>query len=479
MKKGQVRTPLFDAVLNHAKKKMVSFHTPGHKNGRSIDKRLKNFTGKNIYSMDVTVFDDVDSLHHPTGPIKEAEELAASAFGVKHSFFLVNGSTSGVQAMIMSVCNPTDEIIVSRNTHKSVIGGIILSGASPVYIRPNIHEELNLLYNLSPVQVEQALKRHPKAKAVLISSPTYHGICTDTKKIAKIVHEHKKLLLVDEAWGPHLRFHKDFPLSAIDAGADIIVQSAHKIGSAMSQGSILQVNSNRVDINKVKKIVSMLQSTSPSYIILASLDMARKQLVTEGKSLLTRLIKLIKKTSSEINKIEDLSCLKEKDLGEGYSLDCSKLSINVSELGITGHEVSRLLNKKYNIQIDCSNYYNIIAICGLGTDEQDLKKLVKALGDISKKYNKKKPLKPLPYLPLETEMVLTPAHALAKKVKRLPLKDAVGMISTEIFSLYPPGIPILVPGERVNKEVCRYLEELQKVDPDIKGKKIEVVSEKW
>ncbi|MFH1784352.1 MAG: aminotransferase class I/II-fold pyridoxal phosphate-dependent enzyme [bacterium] len=477
MKKDQNRTPLFDAVLGHAKRKMASFHTPGHKNGRSIDTRLKRFSGSNIFFMDVTVFPDVDSLHHPKGPLKEAQELSAEAFGVKHSFFLVNGSTSGVQAMILIACNPGDEIIVSRNTHKSVIGGIILSGASPIYVTPHMHEKLNLFYDLAPEQIEKALRRHPKAKAVLISSPTYHGICTDIGKIARIVHKRKKILLVDEAWGPHLKFHKSLPPSAVDCGADLVVQSAHKVGSAMSQGSLLQVNSNAVDMERAKRIVSMLQSTSPSYIILCSLDLARRQFAKEGKAILGKLLKLLHKAARDINRIKGVSCLVKQDLDKGYLLDRTKLSISVRELGISGHDISRFLNKKYNIQVDCSNVYNIIAIAGLGTDKADLDKLVYALKDIADKYRKAKPLRELPFLPLETEMVMTPADALARKSEKVSLKKAVGKVSAEIFSMYPPGIPILIPGELIKKEVCDYLDELKDVDPDVKGKKVKVVCE--
>ncbi len=483
MKLEQVRTPLFDAVLNHAKKKTTSFHTPGHKNGRSIDKRFKNFAGENIFFMDVTVFDEVDSLHDPRGPLKEAQMLTAEAFGVKHSFFLINGSTSGIQAMFMSACNPGDEIIISRNIHKSVISGIILSGTSPIYVKPCLHKSLNILYNLSSPQVEEELEKHPDVKAVFVTSPTYHGICTDIKKIAKITHKYKKLLLVDEAWGPHLKFHKDFPVSAIDAGADIVVQSAHKVGSAMSQGSLLHVNSNRVDINRVKKIISMLQSTSPSYITLASLDLARKQLATEGEFLLNKLINLIKQTVLKINNIKGISCLTKKDLKDGYSLDCTKLSINVAELGLSGYEVSKFLNEKYNIQVDCENFYNLIAITGLGTTKDDLEKLVFALTDISKKYSKGKELVSLPPLSFETEKVLNPSCALTKKLKKINLLDAVGMISAEIISLYPPGIPVIVPGERITEEVCEYLKELSKINVGLKGKQnsllrqIDVVSE--
>ncbi|MFH1238903.1 MAG: aminotransferase class I/II-fold pyridoxal phosphate-dependent enzyme, partial [bacterium] len=392
------------------------------------------------------------------------------AYGAKHSFYLVNGSTSGVQSMLLSACRPGDEIIVSRNTHKSLMSGVILSRTLPIYLKPLMHETLHVLYDLSPAQIEEALRKHPRAKAVFISRPTYNGVCSDIKEIARITKKYKKLLLVDEAWGTHLKFHPDFPVSALEAGADMVVQSIHKIASAMSQGSVLHVNSAAVDINWVKKVVSMLQSTSPSYVILASLDMARKQLAVEGKIRLTKLLKLLDKASRELNQIDGVSCLRKEDLLEGYDLDYTKLSINCSAIGLSGYEVSKYLTQKYNIQVDCENFYNLIAIAGLGTDEGDLDKLVAAIRDIAKKYGRKKPLAALPPLSYETEMVMSPAATLGKEIKKIPLKDAVGMISAEIFSIYPPGIPVVVPGERITQEVYEYLKELNKINIGIKGK---------
>jgi arginine decarboxylase len=467
----QHRTPLFDTVLKHARKRTVSFHTPGHKNGRSIDRRLTDFIGKNIFFMDVTVFSEVDSLHDPKGPIKKAQELAAKAYGAKYSFFLVNGSSCGVQSMLLAACNPGDQIILSRNTHKSVMGGIILSEAAPIYLQPLMHESLHVLYDLSARQIEEAIKKYPQAKAVFISRPTYNGICSDIKEIARITRKYKKLLLVDEAWGTHLRFHPGFPASALEAGADMVVQSVHKIGSAMSQGSILHVNSDRVDVNRVRKVVSMLQTTSPSYIILASLDLARRQLAVEGKIRLSKLLKLLNKSSEEMNRIKGVSCLRKTDLMDGYSLDHTKLTINCSELGLTGYEVSKYLTEKYNIQVDCENFYNLIAIAGLGTDKSDLDKLVAAIRDIAAKYGRKKPLEPLPPLSFKTEMAMPPVETLTKKTRRITFKHAIGMISAEIFSIYPPGIPVLVPGERITREVYEYLKELNKINIGIKGKK--------
>lgn len=465
----QSRTPLFDTVLNHAKKRMVSFHTPGHKNGQSIDKRLLKFAGRNIFYMDVTVFEEVDSLHDPVHCIKEAQELAAKACGADYSFFLINGSTSGNQAMILTACNTFDEIILPRNTHKSIIGGIILAGATPRYIQPIIDRNNNIVYNISAQQVDDALKKYPNAKAVIITNPTYHGISTNVEEIAKIVHKHGKILLVDEAHGPHFKFSSLLPKSAIECGADMCVQSTHKILSGMSQGSLLLIKGTRIDPRRVKRIVSVLETTSPNYIILASIDLARMQMATRGEEILTKLIYMCEEGRKQINQIEHIACLRAEDLVPGFELDPTKLTIMLGQSGLSGYEVSRLFNQKYNLQVDYEDLYNIIAISGVGTAKKDIARLVFALKDICANLAKKKIIRPLPPLSFSTEMVLNPMQALEMGIKRVPLNKAVGMISAEILSPYPPGIPVLIPGERITKEVCEYLKELVKMGIRISG----------
>ena len=290
--KNQDRTPLFDVLLARAKRGVTSFHTPGHKNGQGIDKRLSSFTGRNMYKLDVTVFPEVDSLHDPVGPIKKAQALMAEAYGVKYSQFLVNGSSVGNIAMLMSACQPGDSVILSRNAHKSTLSGVIMSGVWPIWIQPKVDQHLDIIFDSDAAQIQQALHQFPEAKAVMVTSPTYHGVTTDLKKIADICHANGKMLLVDEAHGAHLKFHKDLPVSAVEAGADMCVQSTHKILSALSQGSVLHVNSDMVDITRVRKILSILQTTSPNYLIMASLDVARRQAFFHGEKIFSRLIRL-------------------------------------------------------------------------------------------------------------------------------------------------------------------------------------------
>jgi len=471
MKLNQKRTPMLNTLLRHARKKMISFHTPGHKNGYGVEKELLDFVGKNFFYMDVTVSHEVDSLHDPRGPLREAQRLMADAYGVKESFFLVNGSTVGNQAMFLSACNPNDSIILSRNIHKSAMSGIILSGVWPIWIQPTVDRKLDIIMDSSPEQIEDALKKFPEAVAVFITSPTYNGVCNNVQKIVDIVHKHDKLLLVDEAWGPHLKFHPDLPKSAVECGADMVVHSVHKILSAMSQGSVLHLNSDSVDPDRVRKVVSLLQTTSPSYPVMASLDLARKQMAIKGERIIERMLKNAEYGRRNINKLDNMSCFTESHLNPDCTLDPTKLTINVKRLGLSGYEVDKLLNKKYNIQVDCSDLFNLIAILGVGTSRYDIKKLVDSLSEIDVKFGGKLLGWEFKIPSLSTEMVYIPRDIILKlSYEEIPLKDSVGYISAETLSPYPPGIPILIPGERITTEIVNYLTELNSSGVQLPGR---------
>lgn len=470
--------PLFDAVFNHAKKNVISFHTPGHKNGEGIHKKLKSFTGKKVYSFDVTVFPEVDSLHDPIGPIKKAQEFMAKTYKVKHSFFLVNGSTTGNIAMFLSACNPGDTVILSRNCHKSVLSGIILSGIWPIWIQPTIDKELDIMFEPTPEEIEEMIKRFPEATAVFITSPTYTGLVPDLIKITEICHKYGKILMVDEAHGPHLKFHKDLPISAVECGADLCVQSTHKILSALSQGAVLHFNSDIIDINRVKKIVSALQTTSPNYLILASIDLARFQATLEAEKKFDKIIKWCQQARKEINTSNSVRCLTKEDAQKrNFELDLTKLTINVSKTQLTGQEVERELANNYNIQVDCADMFNIIAITGIGTQKGDVEALVSAIKKISENNtngNEKKWNLELPEL--SSEVAMLPRDVFfSTQTKRVSLKNAAGHISAQILTPYPPGVPILTPGERISKDVCEYLMGLSEVAVRVSGQETDTL----
>lgn len=473
----QLQAPVFENLLSRSKRQVTSFHTPGHKNGKGLDSKLKEFTGKSAYYFDVTVFPEVDSLHDPVTTIKKAQTLMAESYGVQHSFFLVNGSTVGNQAMLMSACNPGDSVIVSRNAHKSILAGIILAGVWPIWIQPKVDQNLDVLFDPTPEQIEAALNQFPEAKAVFITSPTYNGITADLVKISEIVHRHGKILLVDEAHGPHLKFHEDLPISAVEAGADLCVQSTHKVLSALSQGSVLHFNSELIDVNRVKKVISMLQTTSPNYLILASIDLARRQAVINGERILERVIKLAENARKRINQTSHFFSVTRKEIqARGYDLDVTKLTINVTKSGLSGQEVDAILSKEYNIQVDAADIFNLIAIMGTGTDKQDVDRLVNAIEEIDTKYRGTAMNWSLQIPSLSTEMVMMPREVfLAHKTKRVPISKAVGYIAAQSLTPYPPGIPILIPGERITKEICDYLLNLSAKQLRVSGQETDTL----
>lgn len=473
----QTQTPLFDTLLNHAKNRVVSFHTPGHKNGRGIDPRLRAFTGRNLYYMDVTVFPEVDSLHDPQGPIKKAQQLMARAYGVEHSFFLVNGSSVGNMIMLMSACGPGDSVIISRNAHKSTMAGVVMSGVWPIWIQPKVDQNLDILFDSSAEQIEDALDKYPEAKAVFVTSPTYNGVTTDLVKIAELCHSRGKILLVDEAHGPHLKFHKNLPISAVEAGADMCVQSTHKILSALSQGSVLHVQSDLVDISRVRHIVSMVQTTSPQYITLASLDMARRQAVMQGEKMLGRVMRWGEEGRARINTLKHFTCITRKDIQDrGYDMDVTKLTINVTRTGLSGNEVEDILAKEYNVQVDAADLFNMIAIMGIGSDKSDVKRLVDGLAEIDHKYHGTAQNWLLEIPTLTTEMVMLPREVfLSSTPKRVPLSKAAGHISAQTLTPYPPGIPVLIPGERITRNIVEYLQHLTGKDIRVVGQEGDVL----
>lgn len=462
----QTRAPFFDALKAYTEKDMVGFHTPGHKYGAGIDPEFLDFVGRKTFEIDLCELPEVDNLHDPEHVLKEAMELAAQAYGAEHSFFLVNGSTCGNNTMVLTVCDPGDKILIPRNVHKSIISGVLLSGAIPVYITPTWDRELGIDHNLTPEAVEAALQRHPDVKGLFVVNPTYYGVSSDLRRIAEICHRHGKPLLVDEAHGPHLHFHPEYPLSAVDVGADMVVQSTHKIIAGMTQSSMLHINSGRVDINRARKVLQLMQSTSPNYVLMASLDTARRQMALHGDTLLQHALEISRWARSELNKIPGIHCFGTERVGFPglFALDESKLTINVSGLGVSGFDFCDWLNERHGIQSEMGTLTNVLEIVTFANTQQDMVRLVEAVRSISQDIHTQGiPRQALPLLqqmdlPDLPEAVLTPREAFYAKVETVPFSKSAGRICTEVVSPYPPGIPILVPGERITQELVDYLQ---------------------
>ena len=474
----QFRTPLFDAMVSLAESRKVSFHTPGHKSGKGISTRFRKFVGPKIFSIDLTTLDEVDSLQKPKGVIKEAQELAAKAYGADRSFFLLNGTTGGNHAMILATCNPKDKVLMARNAHKSALAGLIFSGAEPIFFLPEVDENLKMTLNVTYEATRRAIDAHPEAKVLFLTSPNYYGICADLERIISYAHTREMVVLVDEAHGPHLKFHPKLPISAIEAGADMAVQSTHKIIGGMTQASMLHARSSRVDMTTLGAVLRFVQSTSPSYILMASLDLARMQMATEGEKLLDKAIKLAEEARAKINRIPSCFCFDRQMVNNPLfaqmgGLDVTKLTITVRELGLSGYQASQILNNQYHIQVEMADPLNVLVIVSIGDRRDDLNRLVDALREMSKEYHGKGlPTALLPNVGLPTFGIaaqITPREAFFADHMYLPLSESEGRISSEIVTVYPPGIPLLIPGEMITQEVLDYICEMDRLGATVDG----------
>ncbi|WP_316568375.1 aminotransferase class I/II-fold pyridoxal phosphate-dependent enzyme [Neobacillus sp. YIM B06451] len=484
---SQFETPLFTGLVEHAKKNPVQFHIPGHKKGTGIDPEFREFIGDNALSIDLINIGPLDDLHSPKGIIKQAQELAAEAFGADHTFFSVQGTSGAIMTMVMTVCGPGDKIIVPRNVHKSVMSAIVFSGAIPVFIHPEIDENLGISHGITTESVARALDQHPDAKGVLVINPTYFGISADLRKIVEIAHSYNVPVLVDEAHGVHIHFHEDLPLSAMQAGADMAATSVHKLGGSMTQSSILNVREGLVSSKRVQSILSMLTTTSTSYLLLASLDVARKRLATEGRELISKTISLAQSIRKRINEIDRLYCVGPEILKSkaAFDYDPTKLIISVKDLGIPGYEVEKWLRDRHNIEVELSDLYNILCIVTPGDTEREADILVNALRELAEECvegaGKPEPLKVfLPDIPL---LALTPRDAFYSETEVVPFEESEGRITAEFIMVYPPGIPIFIPGEIITKENLLYIQKNLEVGLPVQGpeddqiKKIRVIKE--
>ncbi|HEX7056009.1 MAG TPA: aminotransferase class I/II-fold pyridoxal phosphate-dependent enzyme [Bacilli bacterium] len=466
------RTPLFSALKRHAEKNPLQFHIPGHKKGAGMEPEFREFIGDRALSIDLINIAPLDDLHRPSGVIKEAQELAADAFGADYTFFSVQGTSGAIMTMILSVCSPGDKIIVPRNAHKSVMAAIIFAGAKPVFVSPAMDRNLGIAHGITTGSVRRALEKHPDAKAVLVINPTYFGICANLKEIVETAHSYNVPVLVDEAHGAHIHFHEALPLSAMQAGADMAATSVHKLGGSLTQSSILNVKKGRINAEHVQSIISMLTTTSTSYILLASLDCARKNLALNGRKMAERAIQLAEYARSEINKMAGLYCFGKDILGgeATFDYDPTKLTVHVRKLGLTGYEVENLLREKYAIEVELSDMYNILCLITPGDDEQKIATLIAALRQLSETYaNRGNAAEVVVKVPEIPHLSLSPRDAFYADTETIPFAASEGRIIAEFIYVYPPGIPILLPGEVISRDNIEYIREHAKVGLPVQG----------
>ncbi|SDE53592.1 MULTISPECIES: aminotransferase class I/II-fold pyridoxal phosphate-dependent enzyme [unclassified Paenibacillus] len=467
-------TPLFTALKEHAASNPVQFHIPGHKKGVGTDSEFREFIGDSALSIDLINIAPLDDLHQPTGVIEEAQKLAADAFGSDYTYFSVQGTSGAIMTMILSTCSPGDKIIVPRNVHKSIMSAIIFSGAKPVFISPVRDENLGIDHGITTKSVQRALDRHPDAKAVLVINPTYFGVCANLKEIVDLAHSRHVPVLVDEAHGVLIHFHEDLPMSAMEAGADMAATSVHKLGGSMTQSSVLNLNTKNGYVNpqRVQTIISMLTTTSTSYVLLASLDTSRRNLAINGHDMAQRTIDLAQKARRSINEMEGLYCFGEEILGDEatFDYDPTKLTIHVRHLGITGFEAENWLREHYNIEVELSDMYNILCLVTPGDNEETVSVLLTALRELAGTYyNVNTANELIVKIPEIPHLSLIPRDAFYGDTEVIPFKESAGRIIAEFIYVYPPGIPILLPGEVISQDNIDYIVDHVEVGLPVKG----------
>jgi lysine decarboxylase len=462
MNNPQKKTPLLTTLQELARKRDAPFYTPGHKKGRGISQDLKKLMGEKVFHADLPELPELDNLFTPEGVIKEAQILAADAFGAKQTWFLANGSTSGIIASILATCGEGDQIILPRNIHQSAIFGLILSGATPIFINPEYDFDFDLCYTLSPHQIANALETNANIKAVMVVSPTYHGICANLTEIAHSTKNFSIPLLVDEAHGGHFSFHPQLPISALQAGADIAIQSTHKVLGAMTQASMLHLQGNLVNASRISQALQLVQSSSPSYLLLASLDGARQQMAMEGKKLLTNTLKLAITAREKIAEFEYLSLLNLiKPIDTFADLDKTRLTINVSKWGLTGYEADEILHRQFGVTCELPSIKNLTFIISIGNKNKDIERLINALKSF-KRYHKnfQKNNNFNPYSLPNSSLKITPREAFWAEKKIVSQDLAINQISGENICPYPPGIPLIMAGEVITREALEYAEQV-------------------
>ena len=480
-----MKQPLVEAMEHYLQEHVYPLHTPGHKGGRGMAEPLRSLLGSSALCMDVSLMSELDDIHAPCGCIRLAQEEAAGLYGSDACFFSVNGTTGAVHAMLLTALQPGDRVLIPRNAHRSVMGGLVLADAVPVYVQPSCINGFGLQGQVTPEQVKEAFALYPDMKAVLLTSPDYFGMAAEVKQIAEIAHAHNAVLLVDEAHGPHLGFHEKFPPSALQCGADMAAQSTHKILGALTQSSLLQVKGTRIDLRHAADVMSLLTTTSPNYLLMGSLDAARAQLAERGSAMMEDALRAAGLLRQELGKIPGLKVIQPEDVTGKYgiaALDMTKVTVNLKEWGVSGVAAGEALRRD-GVAVELVDPQNILFLVTYAdwapVQWQDtVNRICSTLRRLRPEQN------PLAAgqaewirtqenetaeaekvqqaeLPL-TEAVVPLRTVFYGKKKAAPLAEAAGLICAEPVSFYPPGIPVILPGERFTEKIiewCRLMKQ--------------------
>ncbi len=454
--------PLLSSLKNYSEKNIVCFDVPGHVRDKGVE-ILNKYLGNSLMRMDINSSPTMDNASNPKTIIKEAQSLLAKAYQADNAFFVTNGTTGAIHAMIFSVIKPGDKILIPRNIHKSVINALILSGGEPIFIQPEFNEEFGISLNLSIDRVKEVLCTEENIKAIFLLNPTYYGASADLEGIVKLCHEKNILVLVDEAHGAHFPFNENLPISSMRAGADMAAVSIHKTAGALTQASALIVNSKNIEPSIVQQSINMIQSTSASYLLMASIDGARFNLVENGKEQLAKALNLARYTKSKLRKIEGIKVISNEIVGsDGVKyLDETKLCINVRGLNLTGLEVYDLLYQEFEVQPELGDLYNILILISIGTTKEDIDKLIKALKIITTSYCKKENLNDIKIKQIRPQIKINPREAFYSRKESVDINESINRICGESIMAYPPGIPIIAPGEMITQEIVDYIKLLK------------------
>ena len=466
---NQDKMPFVEALELYKDQHFVPFHTPGHKIGGEAPILLKDWMGPAL-PYDLGVMYALDDLHEPERELKEAQDLTAELYGAEYCWFSINGTTALIEAMIMGTVGPDETIIIPREAHRSVISGLVLSGAKPVYMDCNFDERWGIPLGVSLVNAIKTMEAHPEAKAILLVYPNYYGIGVDIVNIVKEAHKRDLIVLVDEAHGPHLPFSESLPIEAIEAGADLVAQSTHKSVGSLTQTSWLLGQGKKIDKRRITQMHQMLQSTSPNYIFLASLDMARHQLATEGKDLVRRAVELSAYLREKLNTIFGIATMEYTDIQETIiNYDSTKVLIDAKGLGLTGVEFEHLL-RNHRIEVELVQANHVLVLITIGDTKESVDILIKAVRAVSDDVLRDssrirsidvaglyEPSSESALLP-EPQVCVTPRNAMYANREQVPLKEALHRIAGETIAYYPPGIPCVAVGEEISDSVLQYIE---------------------
>ncbi|WP_314984738.1 aminotransferase class I/II-fold pyridoxal phosphate-dependent enzyme [uncultured Veillonella sp.] len=466
---NQDKMPFVEALELYKDQHFVPFHTPGHKIGGEAPILLKDWMGPAL-PYDLGVMYALDDLHEPERELKEAQDLTAELYGAEYCWFSINGTTALIEAMIMGTVGPDETIIIPREAHRSVISGLVLSGAKPVYMDCNFDERWGIPLGVSLVNAIKTMEAHPEAKAILLVYPNYYGIGVDIVNIVKEAHKRGLIVLVDEAHGPHLPFSESLPIEAIEAGADLVAQSTHKSVGSLTQTSWLLGQGKKIDKRRITQMHQMLQSTSPNYIFLASLDMARHQLATEGKDLVRRAVELSAYLREKLNTIFGIATMEYTDIQETIiNYDSTKVLIDAKGLGLTGVEFEHLL-RNHRIEVELVQANHVLVLITIGDTKESVDILIKAVRAVSDDVLRDssrirsidvaglyEPSSESALLP-EPQVCVTPRNAMYANREQVPLKEALHRIAGETIAYYPPGIPCVAVGEEISDSVLQYIE---------------------